>query len=116
MVIVCYFAAIFAYDSWEIMEISASQVGLPYRYVIKTILTVGLIVAILAGIAVWLQAFLAMFAPEGTRFQLMTLEWPEQDGDSFEGKERMAVDLNVSVEDDLNRQTKEILGTDAKKK
>jgi TRAP-type mannitol/chloroaromatic compound transport system permease small subunit len=116
MVIVCYFAAIFAYDSWEIMEISASQVGLPYRYVIKTILTVGLIVAILAGIAVWLQAFLAMFAPEGTRFQLMTLEWPEQDGDSFEGKERMAVDLNVSVEDDLNRQTKEILGKEEKKK
>jgi len=114
-VIVCFFAAQFAYDSWEIMEISASQVGLPYRYIIKTILTLGLFVAILAGIGVWIQSFLALFAPEGTRFELMTLEWPEQEGDSFEGKERMDVDLGVSVEEDLAKQTEQILGGDEKK-
>jgi TRAP-type mannitol/chloroaromatic compound transport system permease small subunit len=116
MCVVCYFAAIFAYESWAIMEISASQVGLPYRYIIKTVLTLGLFVAILAGIAVWIQSFLALFAPAGTRFELMTLEWPEHEGDTIEGKDRMAVDLTVSVEEDLERQTKQILGSDDKKK
>ena len=96
------------------MEISASQVGLPYRYIIKTIFTLGLLVAIIAGISVWLQSFLALFAPEGTRFELMTLEWPEDEGSSIEGKERMDVDLNVTVEEDLARQTEQILGDEKK--
>jgi TRAP-type mannitol/chloroaromatic compound transport system permease small subunit len=113
--VVIYFAAIFAYDSWAIMEISASQVGLPYRWVIKAVLTLGLCVATLAGIAVWLQAFLALTAPGDMRYTLMTLEWPEGVGDSFEGKERLAVDMDLSVEEDLQRQTKQILGIDAKK-
>jgi TRAP-type mannitol/chloroaromatic compound transport system permease small subunit len=116
VIVVIYFAAIFAYDSWDIMEISASQVGLPYRYVIKVILTFGFCVAALAGLAVWLQAFIALTAPSDMRFTLMTLEWPEGVGDSFEGKERMAVDLEMSVEEDLQRQTKQILGTDAAEK
>ena len=114
--VVIYFAAIFAYDSWDIMEISASQVGLPYRWVIKMVLTIGLCIAAIAGIGVWLQAFLALAAPSDMRYALMTLEWPEGTGDSFEGKERMAVDMSLSVEEDLARQTKQILGMDAEKK
>jgi len=112
--VVMYFAAIFAYDSWAISEISASQVGLPHRWIIKTILTCGLLVAAIAGLAVWLQAFLALAAPREMRYELMTLEWPENTGESIEGKERMAVDLNVSVEEDLKRQTQQILGSDGK--
>ncbi|MBL6600944.1 MAG: hypothetical protein ISP41_18815, partial [Alphaproteobacteria bacterium] len=112
--VVMYFAAIFAYDSWAISEISASQVGLPHRWIIKTILTCGLLVAAIAGLAVWLQAFLALAAPREMRYELMTLEWPENTGKSIEGKERMAVDLNVSVEEDLKRQTQQILGSDGK--
>jgi len=112
--VVMYFAAIFAYDSWEISEISASQVGLPHRWIIKTILTSGLLVAAIAGFAVWLQAFLALAAPREMRYELMTLEWPENTGESIEGKERMAVDLSVSVEEDLERQTMKILGVDGK--
>ncbi|MBH67663.1 MAG: hypothetical protein CMM58_04850 [Rhodospirillaceae bacterium] len=108
--IVCYFAAQFAYDSWEIMEISASQVGLPYRYIIKTVLTLGLFVAIIAGIGVWLQSFVALFGPQGIRFELMTMEWPEDEGSAIEGKERMDVDLEVTVEEDLARQTEQVLG------
>ena len=46
----------------------------------------------------------------------MTLEWPENEGDTIEGKERMAVDLDVTVEEDLERQTKQILGADGKEK
>ncbi len=114
--VVMYFAAIFAYDSWEISEISASQVGLPHRWIIKTILTSGLLVAAIAGCAVWLQAFLALAAPREMRYELMTLEWPENTGESIEGKERMAVDLSVSVEEDLSRQTQQILGSDGKAK
>ena len=111
-VVVCFFAGQFAYESWDIMEISASQVGLPYRYIIKTILTLGLLVAIIAGIGIWIQSFLTLFAPEGTRFELMTLEWPEDEGSTIEGKERMDVDLSVSVEEDLlNRQSKFLVTT-----
>ena len=104
---VFFFAAQFAYDLGYNGDIG-SQVGLPYRYIIKTIFTLGLLVAIIAGISVWLQSFLALFAPEGTRFELMTLEWPEDEGSSIEGKERMDVDLNVLLRD-LARQTEQIL-------
>ena len=107
--VVFYFAAIFAFDSWEIGEISASQVGLPHRWIIKTILACGLLVAAIAGFAVWLQAFLALAAPRELRYELMTLEWPEGVGDTFEGKERMSVDLEMSVEEDLKRQTDKII-------
>lgn len=111
--VVIYFAASFAYDSWAISEISASQVGLPHRWIIKTIMTLGLCVAFVAGLAVWLQAFLALAAPRAMRYELMTLEWPEMAGATIEGKERMDVDLSVSVEEDLQRQTAQVLGADA---
>ena len=111
--VVIYFAASFAYDSWAISEISASQVGLPHRWIIKTILTIGLIVALVAGFAVWLQALLTLTAPREMRYELMTLEWPEHAGMTIEGKERVDVDLNVSVEEDLLMQTQQILGEEA---
>lgn len=107
--VVMYFAAEFAYDSWAISEISASQVGLPHRWIIKTILTCGLLVAMIAGLSIWLQSFLALTAPREMRYDLMTLEWPEGVGDSFEGKERMSVDMELSVEEDLRRQTEKIV-------
>ena len=109
-VVVIYFAGSFAYDSWAISEISASQVGLPHRWIIKTILTLGLFVALIAGFAVWLQALLALTAPREMRYELMTLEWPENTGMSIEGKERLDVDLELSVEEDLLRQTQQVLG------
>ena len=87
--VVVYFAGVYAYDSWAIGEISASLVGLSHRWIIKTILMIGLIVAVIAGIAVWLQVVIALFGPKHWRFPLMTLEWPEEAGSSVEGKERM---------------------------
>lgn len=107
--VVMYFASEFAYDSWAISEISASQVGLPHRWIIKTILTCGLLVAMIAGLSIWLQSFLCLTAPSDMRYALMTIEWPESDGDSFEGKDRMAVDMSLSVEDDLLHQTQKIV-------
>ncbi|HET9488971.1 MAG TPA: TRAP transporter small permease subunit [Methylomirabilota bacterium] len=75
--IVGYFAAGFAYDSFLIGEKSASTVGLSYRWIIKTILVFGIFTALLAGIAVWLQTVIVLFGPKEVRFRLMTLEWPE---------------------------------------
>ena len=75
--IVIYFAFEFASDSYAVNEISASQVGLSHRWIIKTVLVVGLFIGLLSGIAVWLQTAFVLFGPKDVRFQLMTLEWPE---------------------------------------
>jgi TRAP-type mannitol/chloroaromatic compound transport system permease small subunit len=87
--VVIWFASIYAYDSWAIHEISASQVGLTQRWIIKSILVVGLVVAALSGVAVWLQVAIVLWGPQNIRFPLMTLEWPEEAGTKIEGKERL---------------------------
>jgi TRAP-type mannitol/chloroaromatic compound transport system permease small subunit len=91
-VVVIWFAVNYAYSSYEIGEISASQVGLSHRWIIKSILVLGLIVAALAGIAVWLQIAIVLFGPQDVRFKLMTLEWPEEAGQMIEGKKRIELD------------------------
>ncbi|MBT4689108.1 MAG: TRAP transporter small permease subunit [Rhodospirillaceae bacterium] len=90
-IVVIYFCYIFAYDSFVTSEISASLVGMSHRWVIKSILCVGLIVALASGIAVWLQTILVVFGPKDMRFELMTLEWPENMGGGVEGYERMVL-------------------------
>jgi len=90
--IVIYFAFIYAYDSWAISEISASQVGLSHRWIIKSVLVFGLVVAVIAGIAVWLQVAIVLWGPQNIRFPLMTLEWPEEEGTKIEGKERIKLE------------------------
>ena len=96
--VIVYFAIVYAYDSWVIGEISASLVGMHHRWVIKSILAIGLIVAVIAGIAVWLQVAVALFGPQHWRYPLMTIEWPEDVGKATEGKERLDMD---SVDDQL---------------
>jgi TRAP-type mannitol/chloroaromatic compound transport system permease small subunit len=90
--IVIYFAYIYAYDSWAIHEISASQVGLSHRWIIKSVLVFGLVVAVISGIAVWLQVAIVLWGPQDVRFPLMTLEWPEEEGTKIEGKERIKLE------------------------
>lgn len=87
--IVIYFATDFTYESYRVGEISASTVGLTHRWIIKSVLVIGLIVAALAGIAVWLQTVLVLFGPRDLRFDLMTLDWPEEGAKGVEGKERL---------------------------
>jgi TRAP-type mannitol/chloroaromatic compound transport system permease small subunit len=101
--IVIWFASIYAYDSWVINEISASQVGLSHRWIIKSVLAVGLIVAALSGIAVWLQVVMVLWGPQNIRFPLMTLEWPEEAGTRIEGKER--IDLEALEEGTWDPET-----------
>ena len=76
--IVGYFAIEYALESFLSGEISASTVGLPHRWIIKTVLVIGIFVAAVAGISVWLQTALVLFGPKDFRFELMTLEWPEE--------------------------------------
>ena len=112
--VIIYFAYVYTIDSWALNrhadcawwqcgEISASLVGLSHRWLIKAVLVIGLIVALLAGIAVWLQVAIALFGPRHWRFDLMTIEWPEESGASFEGKARMELER---MEDQLELQAR----------
>jgi len=103
--IVIWFASIYAYDSFMINEISASQVGLTNRWIIKSVLVAGLIVAALSGVAVWLQVVIVLWGPQNIRFPLMTLEWPEEAGDTIEGKERIKLEELEEAEWDTETDT-----------
>ena len=90
--VVIYFCYVFTYDSFVTNEISPSLVGMSHRWVIKTVLGIGLIVALVSGIAVWLQTVLVLFGSKDMRFELMTLEWPEEMGQGVEGYKRMVLE------------------------
>ena len=75
--IVAWFALAAAINSYQINEVSASLVGLGHRWAIRSVLVIGLLVAAAAGFAVWLQSVIYLFGPKEVRFELMTLNWPE---------------------------------------
>jgi TRAP-type mannitol/chloroaromatic compound transport system permease small subunit len=90
---VIYFGFSYTYSSYAVGEISSSTVGLTHRWIIKSVLVAGLMVATLAGIAVWLQvATILLWGRQERRFALMTLEWPEEAGSRIEGKERIKLE------------------------
>ena len=90
--ITTYFAFDYAYTSFVQNEISASTVGLSNRWIIKSVLVLGLILVVLAGLAVWLQTFMVLFGEPNRRYSLMTSEWPEEAGTMIEGKKRIEID------------------------
>lgn len=92
LLITIYFAISYTFASYTIGEVSPSAVGLSHRWIIKSVLVVGLIVALVAGIAVWLQVAYLMWGDQSKRFDLMTLDWPEEAGDRIEGKERIRLE------------------------
>jgi TRAP-type mannitol/chloroaromatic compound transport system permease small subunit len=89
---VIYFAFYYTYSSYSVGEISSSTVGLTHRWIIKSVLVAGLIVATVAGVAVWLQVATLLWGDQRQRFPLMTLEWPEEVGSRVEGKERIKLE------------------------
>ena len=95
--IVIYFATVYAYDSFMMNEISASAVGLEQRWIIKTVLVTGLVFALVAGFAVWLQTVTVLWGNPDHRYPLMTMEWPEFAGDTIEGKRRLVLDEEGNV-------------------
>ena len=95
--IVIGFAAVYAYDSYMMNEISASAVGLEQRWIIKTVLVAGLVCALVAGFAVWLQTVTVLWGNPEQRYPLMTMEWPEFAGQMTEGKRRLVLDEDGNV-------------------
>ncbi len=110
--VVLYFAIVYAYDSYMMNEISASTVGLTHRWIIKTVLVLGILMVIVAGIAVWLQVAIVLWGPQDLRFPLMTIEWPEEAGSKIEGKTRLEL---ADVEDEFQRRDRERREAEAQK-
>jgi TRAP-type mannitol/chloroaromatic compound transport system permease small subunit len=105
--ILIYFAADYAITSYMQNEISASTVGLTNRWIIKSVLVVGLVLVLLAGLAAWIQAWMALFDDPNRRHELMTLEWPEEEGTMIEGKKRIELDDTEPVIPVPTNQNKE---------
>ncbi|HEY3074843.1 MAG TPA: TRAP transporter small permease subunit [Burkholderiales bacterium] len=103
--IVIWFAFDYTYASYFVSEQSASTVGLTHRWIIKSVLVFGLLVATLSGIAAWLQVVTILWGPREARFPLMTLDWPEEET-KIEGKER------VRLEDDYGLRLSEAPGAE----
>ena len=94
---VIWFASIYAYDAYMSGEISASLVGLSHRWIIKSVLLAGLVFALVAGVAVWLQTVTVLWGNPEHRYPLMTMEWPEFAGQTVEGKRRLVLDEDGNV-------------------
>jgi TRAP-type mannitol/chloroaromatic compound transport system permease small subunit len=89
--LVIFFAVDYVHSSFMVGEGSVSTVGLSYRWGIKSVLVIGLAVAAIAGIAAWLQVVTILWGPQGLRFPLMTLDWPETE-QKIEGKTRVKLE------------------------
>lgn len=112
MFTILYFSVTYAYSSFIMNEQSTSTVGLTHRWIIKSVLVFGLATVVAAGIAVWLQVVLVLFGDPNRRFNLMTLEWPEEDA-KIEGKERVkleeAMDSLAAPDEEARARTSKIL-------
>lgn len=117
--IITYFSAVYVVDSWstnrdaacawyECGEVSASLVGLSHRWVIKSVMVLGFVSIVVAGIGVWLEMFYALFGPQHWRFHLSTQEWPEEAGGMVEGKQRLDLE---EVPDQLELRAKQMQET-----
>jgi len=102
--LVIWFALDYASSSYFVSEQSSSTVGLTHRWIIKSVLVFGLVVALVSGIAAWLQVATILWGPRELRFPLMTLDWPEEDA-KIEGKTR------VRLEDDYGLRLSDAPGT-----
>jgi TRAP-type mannitol/chloroaromatic compound transport system permease small subunit len=95
--LVVFFTVDYVHSSFMVGEGSVSTVGLGNRWMIKSVLVIGLAVAAIAGFAAWLQVVTILWGPQGLRFPLMTLDWPETE-QKIEGKTR------VKLEDEYGLQ------------
>jgi len=89
--VVIWFAIDYVQASFGVNEVSASTVGLTHRWIIKSVMVAGLVVAAIAGVAAWLQVATILWGPQGLRFPLMTLDWPEIEA-KVEGKTRVKLE------------------------
>lgn len=100
LLLIIWFTAAYAHESYLVGEVSSSTVGLTHRWLIKSVLVLGLIVAAIAGVAVWLQVAQLLWGKQDRRFPLMTLEWPDEAGSRIEGKDRITLE-DAAAEPDV---------------
>ena len=50
-------------------------------------------VALVSGVAVWLQMVLVLWGPQDARFDLCTMQWPEDEA-RVEGVKRLVLDTD----------------------
>jgi TRAP-type mannitol/chloroaromatic compound transport system permease small subunit len=99
--LVIFFAVDYVHSSFTVSEGSVSTVGLSHRWMIKSVLVIGLGVAVIAGVAAWLQVVTILWGPQELRFPLLTLDWPESE-QKIEGKTR------VKLEDEYGLQLSDV--------
>ncbi|MBT5110364.1 MAG: TRAP transporter small permease subunit [Rhodospirillaceae bacterium] len=92
---VAYFSVEYAVNAFETNEQSASLVGLSHRWAIKSILVFGMIIAALAGVAVWLQTAFALFGPRDYAFPHFTIE----NADEKEEKRKIIETMDATLAD-----------------
>lgn len=63
--LVIWFAYDFALTSFRQQEVSAALIGIPHRWVIKSVLLVGMIFALMAGISIMLRYLVILFGRRG---------------------------------------------------
>jgi TRAP-type mannitol/chloroaromatic compound transport system permease small subunit len=63
--VVIWFGIDFALRSYLQGEVSASMMGLPQRWLIKSVFVVGMVLALLAGLSVMLRYLVVLFGPPG---------------------------------------------------
>jgi TRAP-type mannitol/chloroaromatic compound transport system permease small subunit len=76
--IVAYFSFEYVANAFVTNEQSSSLVGLSHRWAIKSILVFGLLMAAVAGFAVWLQVAFALFGPRNVQFPCYVIENEEE--------------------------------------
>ena len=91
-IVMIYFSYRFVLSSYISNEVSASLIGLTHRWIIKSVFGVGVVISFLAIIAVWLQTVVVLLAPPSVRFELMTLEWPEETDSGVEDYRRLELE------------------------
>lgn len=62
--VVIYYGAELTYRSWIKGEISSSATGLPFRWLIKSVIPIGMSVLLLGGISVLLRRIVMLFRPD----------------------------------------------------
>jgi TRAP-type mannitol/chloroaromatic compound transport system permease small subunit len=92
---VAYFSVEYAANAFETNEQSASLVGLSHRWAIKSVLVFGMIIASLAGLAVWLQTVFALFGPKDVEFAHFTIE----NADEKEEKRKIIETMDATLAD-----------------
>ncbi len=77
--LVVWFGIDFAERSFATHEVSASGVGLPFRWVIKSVIPLGFAVLALAGIAIALRKIVELFGPPDLGHRVHDIEDAEAD-------------------------------------